>query len=155
MRRLTAVLEMFQTTMVRPDAPTRDKLKAMGAAVPGKSVALAAILRQPDMCIQDLAPLCPGLSVYSGEVLAEAETRLKYQGYLMRQQESADRLERMEVLELPRQIDYGQVAGLSKEVVEKLSALRPRNLGQASRISGVTPASLACLEIHLKKLGRC
>ena len=155
MRRLTAVLEMFQTTMVRPDAPTRDKLKAMGAAVPGKSVALAAILRQPDMCIQDLAPLCPGLSVYSGEVLAEAETRLKYQGYLMRQQESADRLERMEVLELPGQIDYGQVAGLSKEVVEKLSALRPRNLGQASRISGVTPASLACLEIHLKKLGRC
>jgi len=87
-------------------------------------------------------------------VLQEAETKVKYEGYLKRQGELAGKLVRLESLELPVDMEYQEVAGLSREVVEKLCAVRPLTLGQASRISGVTPASLACLEIHLKKTGR-
>ena len=61
---------------------------------------------------------------------------------------------RQEEILLPTGIDYESVSGLSREIVEKLEAVRPRTLGQAGRISGVTPAALACLEIHLKKLER-
>ena len=84
----------------------------------------------------------------------EAETRVKYDGYLKRQEELAGRAGRHEGVALPEDLDYAAVAGLSREVVEKLIRVAPRSLGQASRISGVTPAAVSCLEIHLKKLSR-
>jgi tRNA uridine 5-carboxymethylaminomethyl modification enzyme len=84
---------------------------------------------------------------------AEAETRIKYAGYLARQEELISRTAAREHFELPGDLDYAAVAGLSREIVEKLLAIRPRTLGQAGRISGVTPAASNCLEIHLRKMG--
>ncbi len=153
-RELDKALDGLETIRIRPDAPTRDILTSMGAAIPGKSVSLADLLRQPQLSARDLAPLWPALKDFPDEVLSEAEARVKYEGYLKRQEELAGKLSRMESLELPPDMEYRDVAGLSREVVEKLGAVRPATLGQASRISGVTPASLACLEIHLKKMGR-
>ena len=117
-------------------------------------VGLADVLRQPQLAIQDLVPLWPDLARFPHDVLLEAESLAKYDGYLKRQTELAEKLSRLEFLELPSDIMYEEVAGLSREVIEKLRGARPATLGQASRISGVTPASLACLEIHLKKTGR-
>ncbi|WP_243366677.1 tRNA uridine-5-carboxymethylaminomethyl(34) synthesis enzyme MnmG [Fundidesulfovibrio soli] len=151
---LGAVLEGLESVRVRPDAATRDTLAAIGASVPGKAVSLADLLRQPQLEIRSLAPLWPGLDAYGDEVLQEAETRVKYDGYLKRQMELVESMEHLESLELPVELEYAVVAGLSREVMEKLSAVRPATVGQASRISGVTPAALACLEIHLKKTGR-
>jgi len=88
------------------------------------------------------------------EVAVETETRIKYEGYLKRQEELAGRMGRHETVLLPPDLDFAAVSGLSREVVEKLVRVAPRTLGQAGRISGVTPAAVACLEIHLKKLGR-
>ena len=153
-RALAVVIERLETTRIKPNAATRETLAVMGAAIPGKSVTLADILRQPQLVIADLAPFWPGLDEFPADVLQEAETRVRYQGYLKRQEELAGKLGRLESLEIPPDMEYRDVAGLSREVVEKLCAAQPLTLGQASRISGITPASLACLEINLKKAGR-
>ena len=86
--------------------------------------------------------------------MEEAEIQVKYEGYLDRQRELAARSEQQEQAVLPEDMDYARVAGLSREAVEKLDRIQPRTLGQAGRISGITPAAISCLEIHLKKTGR-
>jgi tRNA uridine 5-carboxymethylaminomethyl modification enzyme len=82
-------------------------------------------------------------------VAERAETEIKYAGYLSRQQTEAERLSRLENMRLPLDMDYASVHGLSAEVREKLSATRPRSIGQASRISGVTPVAVSILMTHL------
>ena len=133
---------------------------------PGRS--LAAVLRRPDMDLERLAAAladAPGLSPVPGAELADelarcgravcegVQTDIKYAGYLERQRALIERTAKLESTALPSDLDYARVAGLSREVEEKLSRVRPLNLGQAGRISGVTPAAVACLEIHLHKLG--
>jgi tRNA uridine 5-carboxymethylaminomethyl modification enzyme len=146
-------LEMLESIQVRPDAATKDTLATIGAAAPGKAVPLSAILRQPGVDIRDLVPLCPALEDMPEDVLREAETEAKYAGYLARERELVRRASTREKTALPLDLDYGMVAGLSREVVEKLTRVRPITLGQAARISGITPAAVSCLEIHLKKTG--
>ncbi|NCC25980.1 MAG: tRNA uridine-5-carboxymethylaminomethyl(34) synthesis enzyme MnmG, partial [Deltaproteobacteria bacterium] len=152
-RLLRETLEALDSVVVRPDAATRDILDAMGASAPGKAVPLTAILRQPGLTIRDLTPLWPPLAALPADVLAEAETEAKYQGYLARQEDLVHRSLGRERALLPPDLDYSTVAGLSREVTEKLASARPATLGQAGRISGITPAALSCLEIHLKKIG--
>lgn len=133
---------------------------------PGRS--LAEVLRRPDMDLERLAAAladAPGLSPVPGAELADelarcgravcegVQTDIKYAGYLERQRALIERTAKLESTALPSDLDYARVAGLSREVEEKLSRVRPLNLGQAGRISGVTPAAVACLEIHLHKLG--
>ncbi|SDF75379.1 tRNA uridine-5-carboxymethylaminomethyl(34) synthesis enzyme MnmG [Desulfovibrio legallii] len=135
-----------------------------GAALPaGRS--LAEALRRPDLdlaaltaLLQDAAPepaaaLAAVLAQSDADVRRSVQTEIKYAGYLARQRELVERTARLEAAALPPELDYAKVAGLSHEVVEKLSRVRPRSLGQAGRISGVTPAAVACLEVHLHKLG--
>ena len=149
-----AALEGLNTIRVRPDAPTRDRLTAMGASIPAKAVTLAELLRQPALRIGRLEPFFPALADMDAEALAEAETVAKYEGYLKRQERLVARSAHLESCALPEGLDYAAVAGLTREAVEKLTRVRPRTLGQASRISGITPAAVTCLEIHLAKLAR-
>lgn len=136
------------------------------ALPPGRS--LEDVLRRPDMDLERLATVLAASSgpqaVLGAELAAELErcgkavyggvqTDIKYAGYLERQRALIARAARLETTALPSDLDYARVAGLSREVEEKLSRVRPLNLGQAGRISGVTPAAVACLEIHLHKLG--
>ena len=86
-------------------------------------------------------------------MLQETEIILRYSGYLELQDELVRRAARQEAIRLPEDKDYTGISGLSREIQEKLNAIRPLTLGQAGRISGVTPAALACLEIELKKRG--
>ncbi|AMK11739.1 tRNA uridine-5-carboxymethylaminomethyl(34) synthesis enzyme MnmG [Pseudodesulfovibrio indicus] len=151
--KLEAVLEVLRTVRVRPDAATRETLESIGASIPGKAVELAALLRQPQMEIGRLAVFRPELASMDEDVLAEAEVRVRYEGYLVKQEELVAKFKSLEDKVLPEDLDYAEVSGLTREVVEKLSKVQPRTLGQAGRISGVTPAALSCLEIHLKKLG--
>ncbi len=154
MRRLDALLEAFDTVQIKPDAPTRDILNAMGAAIPGKAVSLSALLRQPQIDIRALAPLYPALADENPEVLAEAETRIRYQSYLEKEALRVSQSRDMEDTPLPLDMAYAEVTGLTREAVEKLSRVRPATLGQAGRISGITPAAVTCLEIHLRKQER-
>jgi len=154
MRRLDALLEAFDTVQIKPDAPTRDILNAMGAAIPGKAVSLSALLRQPQIDIRALEPLYPALADEDAEVLAEAETRIRYQSYLEKEALRVSQSRDMEDTPLPQDMAYAEVTGLTREAVEKLSRVRPATLGQAGRISGITPAAVTCLEIHLRKQER-
>ena len=86
-------------------------------------------------------------------VAEEVETRIKYEGYISRQEQQVEKLRKMEDAGIPETLDYEQVHGLTREVREKLSKVRPVSLGQASRISGVTPAALMALQVHFKKYG--
>jgi tRNA uridine 5-carboxymethylaminomethyl modification enzyme len=142
----------METIRIKPDAPTRDALASIGGSIPVKGVPLAEILRQPQLCIRDLAVFWPALAEAPEDVAREVETSVKYSGYLLRQEQLVARSAKAESTPLPENLRYEDVAGLTREVVEKCKAVRPRTLGQASRISGVTPAAIACLEVHLKKI---
>ena len=89
------------------------------------------------------------------QIIDQVEISVKYQGYIERQALEITRQEHNETFPLPESLDYSQVIGLSKEVQQKLNLHKPETLGQAGRISGVTPAALSLLLVHLKKgLGR-
>ena len=148
---LGRLLDMLREVRVSPDAATSDAFRELGEPVPNKSLTLEEVLRRPSMTLERLERLHPGVAAFPEEVLLEAETSVKYAGYLVRQDELVKRSARLEEVRLPADLDYPSVSGLSAEIVEKLCAVRPRTLGQAGRISGVTPAALTCLEIHLKK----
>jgi tRNA uridine 5-carboxymethylaminomethyl modification enzyme len=86
-------------------------------------------------------------------VRTQVEVRAKYAGYIERQEEQIERARRHEETQLPQDLDYGALAGLSHEVRQKLAATRPATLGQAARVPGVTPAAVQILLVHLKKRG--
>ncbi|NCD26097.1 MAG: tRNA uridine-5-carboxymethylaminomethyl(34) synthesis enzyme MnmG [Deltaproteobacteria bacterium] len=138
---------------IRPDAATRTMVESLGGTMPQKAVSLKELLRQPELSITHLAPLWPGLSDFDTDSLEEAEIQTKYEGYLDRQRELVDRFQKLEEIALPETMVYTGIPGLSREVTEKLTKIRPRTLGQAGRISGITPAAISCLEIQLKRLG--
>lgn len=136
-------------------APATPEDTELRTALRGRT--LEEALRRPDMDLERLArisaPLAEALADRDLRDLETVQVDVKYAGYLERQRELIARAARLESVELPADLDYRQVAGLSREVEEKLDRVRPRNLGQAGRISGVTPAAVGCLEIHLHKLG--
>ena len=84
----------------------------------------------------------------------EAETTIRYAGYVARQQDLAQKKEKSGTIPIPQELDYRLIPGLSSEVREKLATIRPINLGQAGRVSGVTPAAIAAIEIYLIKRER-
>jgi len=151
--KMQAVLNAMKAIRIRPDASNREIMQSIGASVPGKAVELAALLRQPQMQIEQLAVFYPELSEMPEDVLKEAETQIRYEGYLVKQEELVAKFKLLEDVRLPEDINYTDVSGLTTEVIEKLTNVQPVTLGQASRISGVTPAAISCLEIHLKKHG--
>lgn len=151
---LAAIMDGLRSIRIRPDAATRELVDSLGGRLPQKAISLKELLRQPELGIGNLAPLWPELLDFGAEALEEAEIQVKYEGYLDRQRELAAHSEQQEQAVLPEDMDYARVAGLSREAVEKLDRIRPRTLGQAGRISGITPAAISCLEIHLKKTGR-
>ncbi len=150
---LQTILKAMKEIRVRPNTETRKTIESIGATVPGKAVELAALLRQPHMEIERFAPFYPKLATMGKEVLREAETQIRYEGYLTKQADLVAKSHLLEDIKLPKEIDYSIIPGLTTEVQEKLTDIQPVTLGQASRISGVTPAAISCLEIYLKKLG--
>jgi tRNA uridine 5-carboxymethylaminomethyl modification enzyme len=113
---------------------------------------LAQLLRRSEIFFEHLKVFDPGLDAIDARIAEEVETRIKYEGYIERQKRQVIKLRRMEDVRIPDEIDYESVYGLSTEVKEKLSRVRPVSLGQASRISGITPAALMAIQIHLKRL---
>ncbi|MBI4508467.1 MAG: tRNA uridine-5-carboxymethylaminomethyl(34) synthesis enzyme MnmG [Deltaproteobacteria bacterium] len=141
-------LARIAATMLYPTADCDEKLKALGSSPLRRPTRLLELLRRPEISHGDLARFIE--PVRDVAVAERVEVAAKYEGYLRRQEAEAERLARLEDLLLPADMDYRSLAGLSNEVREKLLSARPRSLGQASRIAGITPAAISVLATHLE-----
>jgi tRNA uridine 5-carboxymethylaminomethyl modification enzyme len=112
------------------------------------------LLSFPTIGVEDLRGIWPELNAFAPKILEQLEIDAKYDVYLSRQAADIAAFRRDESLELPDEIDYGRVKGLSNEARQKLSAIRPRTIGQAGRIDGLTPAALTLLVAHVRRKGR-
>ena len=115
-----------------------------------KENSLLDLLKRPNITFDDIAKVSD--STVSAKVGEQIEISVKYQGYIERQNDEIEQMKRLENTLLPLDFDYKSVSGLSNEIVQKLSQIRPTTLGQASRISGVTPAAVSLLAMTIKKL---
>ena len=142
-----------EETSIVPNERNNATITALGSAALKNPVSLAQILRRPEISFAMTQEISPAPFLVSREVGAEVEITIKYSGYIRRQEEGVERLRHLEDAHIPRNLDYKTVQSLSAEVREKLIALQPRSLGQASRMPGMTPAALSILAIHLKRVG--
>ena len=138
---------------LKPDPGVLDRLKKIGSTPIKNATPLSQLLKRSEVFFEHLHFFDPELAETEEPVAAEVETRIKYEGYIHRQERQTEKLKRMEGSRIPEDIDYNSVHGFSTEVREKLTRVRPISLGQASRISGVTPAALMALQVHLKRMG--
>jgi tRNA uridine 5-carboxymethylaminomethyl modification enzyme len=147
-------LERLKSTWVNP----RILEQAEAERVLGKNIereySLYELLRRPDVSYASLMSMqIAGAGVSDSTIAEQVETQAKYQGYIERQADEIARQGENEALKLPIAMDYSAVRGLSTEVRQKLSKHRPETLGQAARISGITPAAISLLLVHLKRGG--
>ncbi len=146
--------ELLNQILFSPTAETNQVLIKLGSQAIRKQMTLKELLRRPELKWKDLFPLCPELSLIKPEVAEQLAIQAKYEGYLERQEEQVKRFEKNEQILIPDQFEYQNLSGLSNEIKEKLKNIRPGTLGQASRISGVTPAAITILQIHIKKMNK-
>lgn len=135
--------------------PASEELNAMlerkGTATVANSARLADLLRRPQVSYADIAPFDPERPELSLAVTDEVEIQIKYAGYLTRQEKQVEEFKKEEARLLPDDLDYAAIPGLRLEAREKLAAIRPVSIGQAGRISGVSPADIAVLLIYLEQ----
>ncbi|MBW1659842.1 MAG: hypothetical protein JRJ48_05030 [Deltaproteobacteria bacterium] len=149
------VQDLIHREKVNPNAAVQDWLRELGSSPLSRPVYLYELLRRPEIKVDDLKVVYPSLEPYDAEVLEQVQIQVKYEGYLKRQKEEIARFERLESIPIPEDIDYTAIPGLSKEIQEKLTKVAPASLGQASRISGVTPAAISVLMMVVKRgIGR-
>jgi len=129
-----------------------DILEVLGTSPINQSTCLAELLKRPAVTYENILPLDQNRPEYSPEVFKKVELELKYGGYAKRQIEEAKKMKGLDNQMLPLDFDYTVVYGLSNESRQKLQSIQPSSLGQASRISGVSPADISILMIHLKKV---
>jgi tRNA uridine 5-carboxymethylaminomethyl modification enzyme len=126
-------------------------LERRESAPVANSARLADLLRRPQVTYEDIAPFDEGRPELPKAVTEEVEIQIKYAGYLARQQKQVEEFQKEESRLLPESIDYNAIAGLRLEAREKLLEIRPVSIGQAGRISGVSPADIAVLLIWLEQ----
>ena len=142
----------LENTRIHPTPSVQAQLETMNTAPIRNIAPLAQLLRRPEITFRNLAAFCPDLAEVPFDVGLQAEVSLKYSGYVQRQAQGVKRFQKMENVSLPEDLDYGKVNGLSREIMEKLTLVRPRSLGQAYRIAGVTPAAISVLSVYLYKM---
>lgn len=142
-------LKRAETTTFPPTNALNEILVSRGTSPVTTGVRMADLLRRPQITYKDLTPIDTNRPEFSTEIFESVETALKYEGYIKRQLQDIAEMRRLEKRILPKDIDYTQIAGLRLEAREKLSKVRPENIGQAGRISGVSPADISVLLIWL------
>jgi tRNA uridine 5-carboxymethylaminomethyl modification enzyme len=147
-------VERLESTKVNPTAEVNRLLGTLGSAPLKSPLTLADLLRRPEITYEVLAGFVPSPVALPAAVVEQVTIQVKYQGYIERQLAQVERFKKLEGKPLAPDLDYDAVAGLSSEVREKLRGVRPTSLGQASRISGMTPAAIAILHVYQEKRQR-
>ena len=133
-----------------PSEELNNMLVARGTAALETGAHASDLIRRPQITYQDLAPFDTERPSLPDEVTEQVEIQIKYEGYIQKQLMQVEQMRKLESKQLPEQIDYTQIRGLRLEAIEKLQRVRPYNIGQASRISGVSPADISVLLIYLE-----
>ena len=145
-------IDRLKNTHVRPSRTVNECIAAAGGTPMNGGSTLYELLKRPELSYDVLKPVDTGRpDSITNRIILRVETEVKYEGYLKRQTAAANKSHRMERLVLPKDLDYADVTGLRIEARDKLAAIRPLTLGQASRISGVNPADISVLTIWLAK----
>lgn len=144
-----AELKRVHSTTLPPSEELNAILVSRGTSPLTTGAKLADLLKRPQITYRDLTPVDKGRPDIPEAVLENVEIELKYEGYIKRQRADIEEARRLEKKKLPRDVDYSQIKGLRLEAVEKLNKVRPENIGQAGRISGVSPADISVLLIWL------
>lgn len=148
--RLIEAEEMrLKALIITPTERSNELLASVGSAPLKTGVAMSDLIKRPELSYDALAILDPDRPVLPIEVQLEVETRIKYEGYIQKQSRQIEQFKRLEARKLDR-MDYASIRGLKTEAVQKLNAIQPESVGQASRISGVSPADINVLLIHLE-----
>ncbi|MEN8140821.1 MAG: tRNA uridine-5-carboxymethylaminomethyl(34) synthesis enzyme MnmG [Thermodesulfobacteriota bacterium] len=150
---INQALGLLSESKLKPTPANNQRLAEHDLAPLKQMVSLAELLRRPEVTMTNLAQVSGQEIAIDPAVAVEVQLAVKYEGYIKRQEEQVARYKKLEDVALPLDLDYHALDGLSNEAKEKLSAIQPRSLGQASRISGITPAAISVLQIFLKKEG--
>jgi len=147
-------LERLESTRISPTDALNERLRAAGCNPIRQPVSLADMLQRPDITPEIFRKIFPPPPEAPIEAVEEAEIQAHYSGYLNRQEDQVRRLSKLENVKIPEDFDFSSILTLTREVREKLTKIRPRSLGQAARIPGITPAALGILDIHIAKIHR-
>ena len=142
-------IKRIEKTNIPPSDEVNDFLTSFGSAPITTGIKLGELLRRPELTYVALGKIDKDRPALSRAEMLNAEISVKYDGYIKRQLAEVERNSHLEAKRLPKNIDYTEVGGLRLEAAEKLNEIRPDNLGQASRISGVNPADISVLLIRL------
>ncbi|HHV71062.1 MAG TPA: tRNA uridine-5-carboxymethylaminomethyl(34) synthesis enzyme MnmG, partial [Clostridia bacterium] len=147
-------LKRVYSITIKPTPEVLAKLENLNTGKLSKAVSLAELLKRPQLTYQDLRLFDPEQPDLDSQVIEQVEIQVKYEGYISRQLEQVERFKHLEEKIIPPEFKFEQVHNLSAEAVEKLNKIRPSSLGQASRISGVSPADISALLIAIDHYNR-
>ena len=151
-QKLNNLKEMWRTTVLSPRQKDLQELLVKINSAPLKTgIRVQELLKRPEVSLTKIRNALSDMEEFSTEVLEEAEIEIKYTGYIQKQLEEIERFSRLEEKKLSATLDYGQVRGLSTEGRQRLTEVQPGNIGQASRITGVSPADISVLLVYLEQ----
>jgi len=152
---LEEVLQKWQNTSFSSnDADVQEMLASIGSSPLRNGIRAEELIKRPEVSVQQLFQLMPEMANYELEVIEQAAIQLKYKGYIDKQLEEIKKFSKLEEKVLPEDLDYKRIRGLSNEAKQRLNEVKPINVGQASRISGVNPADISVLLIYLEQKRR-
>ncbi|MBI5051110.1 MAG: tRNA uridine-5-carboxymethylaminomethyl(34) synthesis enzyme MnmG [Nitrospirae bacterium] len=146
-------IKRIKSARFKPDAVNPVLIKLGGSPIK-EDTTLYQLLKRPEVKYADIAVISPSNNGMSADVINQVEIQTKYQGYIRRQAESAEKFKKIEGKKIPSDFIYKGISGISKEIVEKLEEVKPLSLGQAGRIPGVTPAAISLLMVALERRRR-
>ena len=141
----------MKSTNIGPSDEVNDILKSHGSTEITTGVTLAELIRRPELDYRKLADIDKKREPLSDDIIFQVDNILKYEGYIERQNRQIEQFKKIEKKTIPADIDYKKVGSLRLEAIQKLESIRPVSVGQASRISGVSPADISVLLIYLSK----
>ena len=152
-KRISEEIERLKKTRLKPSL-VNETLTAINASPVSENISLEQLLKRPEIVYNLIRTLSPPEKTLAPDIENQVEIQIKYEGYILKQIEMAEKLKKMEGKKIPDNFDYASVNGLSTEVLEKLRKIMPANIGQAGRIPGITPAALSLLLISIEKRRR-
>ncbi|MBQ5563855.1 MAG: tRNA uridine-5-carboxymethylaminomethyl(34) synthesis enzyme MnmG, partial [Clostridia bacterium] len=146
------IQRLKETTVGPKDAD--ELLEKLGSSKLQNRISLYELMRRPEVSYDALAAIDPGRPELSSHAKEQVQVQIKYEGYIRKQQAQVEKFKRLEDKLLPEDLPYDTIEGLRIEAAQKLSQIRPRSVGQAGRISGVSPADISVLMVYLEKQRR-